>query len=234
MPDISFEDFDATIATETIAEPDPDRSIKHRVGTEFGDPRTTEEMIDNCNERGEMEDEIAAAICVLHNKTGSELIMTATPIGQRKGLIKNMGPDPGDSLFYFRHEDKGFDFEIPIEIKGRDRQGINFRPRVWDVDKCIRYNRPYLLVMNNNTSYTSLVFLYTPDLIQIRDTHTSMRKETKPNGAVLNPYGGKPYYRVDDFRQYDRVSFKDLHFGGSLDNWKKMIKRLYVVYIENK
>lgn len=197
-----------------------DLSLRERVGTDYGDERSLDDMVENCSTRATDEDKAAQCIRDAHNGIGSPWIMKVKPLGQRTGLITKMGRDPGDSRFTFYKGEQGF--FVDVEIKLRDYPGDNFRPRVSDVEKCIKYNRPYLLMMNNKTTYISIVFLFPEDLQKIQQTYTAVTSDK------IVPYGGKPYFLVPSFKEYEYVRYDDLRRNGSLSVWGKMIKKLYI------
>lgn len=209
---------------------DIDLSLIERIGTDYGDERSKDDLVEKCSIRGTEEDIAAEKICKAHNGSDVPLVMKVKPLGQRTGLIKNMIHDPGDSTFSFINGEK--EFSIDIEIKLRDYHGDNFRPRASDVEKCIKHNRPYLLGMNYKTDYCSVVLLFREDLQKIKQTYQTVTSDVTKSGRMVDPYGGKPYYLIPSFKIYERVQFSDLKFEGSWDTWKIMIKKLYKVHQE--
>ena len=182
--------------------------------------RSDEEFSNQLKSRNKLEDIKSQQIMVNHNRLCSHTQMSVKPIGDRTGkILENIPKDEGDSLWIFRGQ---YNFTISVEIKIRDNMGDMFRPRLMDVEKCINYNRPYVLIQNSNTPMERIILIGNSGLSDIIKTQSPIIEEHGKNGA-WSPYNNKKKYFILNSKDYQSVSMQDLN---PLDTWMNMIAYL--------
>ncbi len=188
---------------------------------------SAEVMMDNILHFNKIEDRAAHEWANLHNSIPDfDTHMTAVPIGNRTELKINHVDDPGDSCFTFIGLNETVSINVEIKCRGKI-YGDQFRPRLLDVENCLRKHRPYVLIFGYpERQYVRVSILSAADLGRLQYEHSAGTGEYI-KGKWVEVYGGKEYY-IENAYRFPGVDFSNfLDDNKSYETYNNMLEVLW-------
>ena len=139
------------------------------------------------------------------------------------GKIEVMKNDPRGVRLIFDDYGKYID----VEVKCSDGVDLFFRPRLEDIEKCLRKNCPYIVFHNWKTPSPTIIMLFKGDFQALLNGSSATRTSEDRDGRSYEIYDGKPYY-ICDSRDRPTVRFCDFQSpDDSYDSYRYYLTELF-------